>query len=62
MERLYYVNTGNRFNQVLVFESFNKAFSWCKSATTWNEEEIKKNIIITEKNNNNYFNVFSVGE
>lgn len=62
MKTLYYVNTKNRFNQVLIFESFDEAFNWCKSATTWSLEKIKENIIITEKTDNGYFNVFSVGE
>ena len=40
----YYIYTENRFNQILIFDSYEDAFSWCKSATRWTDEEIRKNI------------------
>lgn len=42
---IYAIYTENRFNQVLLFETFEKAAAWCKAATTWTDEEIKKRII-----------------
>ena len=41
---VYYILTGNRHNQILLFDSFEDAFNWCKSATRWTDEEIKANI------------------
>lgn len=41
---MYYVYTGNRFNQILIFDTFEDAFEWCRSATRWTDEEIKKAI------------------
>jgi len=40
-ERLYYVTTGNRHGQVLIFTSWEDAYSWLKSATSLPENEIK---------------------
>lgn len=62
MENLYYINTKNGFNQVLVFTSFDEALDWCKIATTWSLETIKENIKITEKTHNGYFNIFKESE
>lgn len=44
METICFVYTENRFNQILIFENYNKAYEWCKNATRWTEEEIKNNI------------------
>lgn len=40
----YYIYTNNRFDQILIFNNYNDAFNWCKSATRWSDEEIKENI------------------
>lgn len=45
----YYIYTQNRFNQILIFENYNDAVNWCKSATRWSDEEIKENIKIQKK-------------
>lgn len=44
MQDTYAIYTGNRFNQVLLFDSFEAAAVWCRSATRWTETEIKENI------------------
>ena len=44
MEEYYYIYTQNRFNQVLIFETYDDAVRWCQSATRWTEKEIKNNI------------------
>lgn len=41
---MYYLETGNRFNQILVFKNKRKAIKWCKLATRWNDEQILENI------------------
>ena len=41
---MYYIYTENRFNQILIFNSYEDAFNWCKSATHWTDKEIKANI------------------
>lgn len=41
---MYYIYTKNRFNQVLIFESYEDAINWCRLATRWTDEEIKENI------------------
>lgn len=41
-----YIFTGNKFNQILIFESVDDAKKWAKSATSWNDEEIQNNIKI----------------
>ena len=46
---MYYILTGNRHNQILLFDSFEDAFSWCKSATRWTDAEIKANIKTASK-------------
>ena len=40
----YYIFTGNRFNQVLIFDTYEQAYNWCKSATHWSDAEIKNEI------------------
>ena len=44
MMDIYAIYTGNRFNQVLLFDSFEAAAAWCRSATRWTETEIKEKI------------------
>lgn len=40
-----FVFTENRFNQVLMFKNQFDAWEWCKNATRWTNEKIKKNIV-----------------
>ena len=44
MKKIYIILTNNRFNEVLVFTNYKKAFNWCKSATNWNNKKIKEEI------------------
>lgn len=57
MKKLYYVRTENRFNQVLVFTSKNKARQWLRQATKYDKEKIEESIIETYLFDN-YFNIF----
>ena len=41
---MYYIYTGNKHNQILIFESFLDAYNWCAKATVWTHDEIVKNI------------------
>ena len=57
MKKIYYVRTDNRFNQVLVFTSKNKARKWLQQATRYDKNKIEESII--ESNLfNDYFNIF----
>ena len=49
---MYYIYTGNRFNQILIFENYEDAFTWCKSATRWTDDEIRKAIKQPKKQGN----------
>lgn len=51
---LYVIYTKNRHNQVLVFTSYQEAFSWCKAATTWTDDRIKHEIKTGTKSNSNF--------
>lgn len=50
----YYILTENRHNQILLFDSFEDAFNWCKSATRWTDAEIKANIKTASKTGSHY--------
>ena len=50
----YYILTENRHNQILLFDSFDDAFNWCKSATRWTDAEIKANIKTAQKMGSHY--------
>lgn len=49
MKQLYVIYTHNRFNQILIFTSYKKAYNWLKTATRLNDEQIKKEIIKTRE-------------
>lgn len=57
MKKLYYVRTENRFNQVLVFTSKNKARQWLHQATKYDKDKIEESIIETYLFDD-YFNIF----
>ena len=40
-----FIFTHSRFNEVLMFKNQEDARNWCKHATRWTDEEIKKNIV-----------------
>lgn len=56
----YYIYTENRFNQILIFDSYEDAFDWCKSATRWTDEEIRKNIKRPIKTGKNKYSSISL--
>lgn len=56
-KKLFYVQTGNRHGQILIFTSQEDAYNWLKSATILTEEEINeaiKEAIYMQ----NYYSVF----
>ena len=56
---IYMIYTENKHNQILVFENYNDAVSWCKSATSWNDKEIKENIKQPYRHTKTkYYNIF----
>lgn len=58
MQNLYIVNTYNRHNQILIFESKESACEWLKRATSLTAEEIEKEIIPTTTTGNNMTTAF----
>lgn len=57
---LYYIETQNRHNQILVFTNKKQAVKWCKLATVWNEDRIKSEIKIAIRGGveTTYYNIF----
>ena len=51
---MYYIYTKNRFNQVLIFESYEDAINRCRLATRWTDAEIKENIKTASKIGSHY--------
>ena len=43
-KELFIIYTENRFNQVLIFETWEAAAKWARAATRWTETEIKNQI------------------
>lgn len=41
---MFIVYTGNRFNQILIFDSYDKAAAWLRASTRYSELEIAKAI------------------
>lgn len=48
---MFYIFTQNKFNQVLIFDSKEKAVAWCKAAAVWTDKEIEENIKIPVSGN-----------
>lgn len=59
MEKLYYIVTGNRFGQILIFTSRETAEEWAKKATRWSPEKIAHNIREGYKDAREFYNIFS---
>lgn len=38
---MYYVYTGNRFNQILIFDTYDAAAAWLRLATRLSEDQIR---------------------
>jgi len=57
---LYCIFTGNDYGQILIFESYEAAETWSKSATRWTPEEIQKNIKIANSDNRGFYTAFNV--
>lgn len=43
-ECLYYIETKNKHNQILIFETMAEAVEWASKATTWTPERKAKEI------------------
>ena len=41
---MYYIYTHNRFNQILIFETYEAAKKWLKCSTSLTDAEIEKEI------------------
>lgn len=55
---MYVVYTGNRFNQVLIFSTYDEAAAWLRSATRYTETEIARAIKTPRWNGENHLSVF----
>lgn len=60
MMDIYAIYTRNRFNQILLFDSWEKAAAWCRSATRWTEQEIERNIVKAVQLGNPYATIAQV--
>ena len=54
---MFCIFTENRFNQVLIFPTWEAAANWARSATTWSEDEIAMRIRVTHWNGSDYLSV-----
>lgn len=54
---MFIVYTGNRFNQILIFDSYDKAADWLRKSTRYSELEIAKAIKIPHGMGNGYLTV-----
>jgi len=54
---MFCIFTGNRFNQVLIFPSWEAAAKWARSATTWSEDQIAARIRVPHWNGGEYISV-----
>lgn len=55
---IFAVYTGNRFNQVLLFDSYEKAEKWLKESTRYTDSEIAKAIKIPRWNGQDFISIF----
>lgn len=58
MGSLFYVNTGNRHGQTLVFETAEAAKNWLKAVTSWSDEQIAENIHEAKKGAAGFFSIW----
>ena len=58
IEEISYLFTGNRFDQVLVFQSYGAAIDWCRKATTWDMDRIVNNVKVVKPNWQGHFDLF----
>ena len=54
---MFIVYTGNRFNQILIFDSHDKAAEWLRASTKYSEFEIAKAIKTPRDNGKGYLTV-----
>ena len=54
---MFIVYTGNRFNQILIFDSYDKAAAWLRASTRYSELEIAREIKTPRDNGNGYLSV-----
>ena len=55
---MFIVYTGNRFNQILIFDAYEKAAEWLRGTTRYSELEIAKAIKTPRDNGCGYLSVF----
>jgi len=57
---MFCIFTGNRFNQVLIFPTYEAAADWCRKATRYTETEIVRAIKTPRWNGGNHLDLFDV--
>lgn len=57
---MFFVFTGNRFNQIRIFPTWSDAAEWLRSATRMNETEIAAAIKTPRFNGGNCLDVFDI--
>lgn len=59
---MFAIYTHNRFNQIMLFQTYDEAYHWCKKATRWTENEIKYSIkkVIKSSSGTSHYNIFDV--
>lgn len=57
---MFVVFTGNRFNQILIFQSWEEAAEWLRSSTHYTEAEIARAIKTPSWDGRNFLSVFEV--
>lgn len=55
---MFIVYTGNRFNQILIFDTYDKAADWLRASTRYSELEIAKAIKTPRDNGGGYLTAF----
>lgn len=59
---MFALYTHNRFNQVMLFKTYEEARHWCLTATRWTEQEIKTNIksVTKSSSGSGHYNIFDM--
>lgn len=59
---MFALYTHNRFNQVMLFKTYEEVHHWCLTATRWTEKEIKNNIksVIKSSSGSGHYNIFDM--
>lgn len=58
MTKMYYIETGNRFNQILLFKTKQAAREWMQRATRLTAREIENSIYTAISYDNTQYNIY----